>query len=182
MAVGWLLGHPPTREEILYMTAGAEYADRAFREGQTIIPEHPAYSIQEAGRIGLARNYYSASEGRLKAGTTDLYEFMTGYQPWLHERYADDLYSELHDNLPGVDEAICSDVDKILRPASIGWTTGKSMDEPWQWYGPVSYNIGGLTFGTSRTDFAILAVDLGNGEYFFMFTGAQNDNSPFHSQ
>ena len=173
--VAYKLGHVPTMEEILYMTASAEYAPRADDLG-----------VRAFGREGLARNYYSQC-GQDGCQGDELYNFLSGYEPWSDRsgvvnnkespaKRAADLMGTLNSS----DKPwLWDDVNnKILNrdfASSQGWTYGKIPDKPWQWFGPMAIrpNSGIKVCYASNCDVALM-VDLGNGNYFVMVTAFQD--------
>jgi RHS repeat-associated protein len=180
------LGHVPTIEEILYMTAGAEYwsyVDFPYT------PQKPGVTPRSVGREGLARNYYEAC-GTNGCYGSELYWFMTGYQPWFGlpgkvdgspAARADHLIAQLNSDFAGTGDESWEDVRLITnREYASGkrWTEGAKGDRPWQWYGlfhpdPARVAREG-SFGFDAGNTAILTVDLGGGAYFWMFTFIQD--------
>jgi hypothetical protein len=183
-----MLGRLPSAEEILYMTAGAEYW--GYVDSSTT-PTNPALRIREVGQEGLARNYYEAcgADAGSSCSPNGLYRFTRGYQPWsgIVERgdgsalgRASHLITTLNSDFFGTGDRLWSDVDDMVGPRAQerGWTGGMWADRPWQWFGPTSSVL--TSFGLNNAQ-AILSVDLGldkNGvrQYFYMFTAQQDFN------
>jgi hypothetical protein len=127
-----------------------------------------------------------------------LYRFLSGYEPWSGKASSSDggantskVYAAHREDFAGTGDELRADTFLILgigrenasRLQQSGWRNGKEGDRPWQWFGPVTITTlpGTNRFGLT-SDFAILAVDLGNSQYFLMFTGNQdatfNPNNP----
>ena len=181
-----LISREPGVEEVLYMTAAAEYwayVDFPYQ------PLRPGVTPRTVGREGLARNYYEACGDDGCTGD-ELYMFLRGYQPWFGlpnkvdgspASRAEHLVERLNSDFSGTGDALWKDVGLIANRGYAkgqGWTEGARSDRPWQWYGPFSPNPEKVaqeaTFGRSNANTAILAVDLGGGKYFWMFTYNQD--------
>jgi RHS repeat-associated protein len=185
-----LLGRLPTLSELLYMTAATEYW--SYVDYDRIPAGQP--SVRAAGREGLARSYYASCRASNCSGS-NLYRFLSGYEPWSGQVAKGDgdpvaraakLATAGKDNFYGTGAELRKDVGLILNQRearSRGWTAGRSDNAPWQWFGPYETTLpvpGG--FGLDNSNYAILAVDLGSytdkqgvihHQYFFIFTGSQ---------
>lgn len=132
------LGRIPSIEEVLYMTAGTEYA--AYSDNQ---------AVANFGQEGLARTYYSVCY--IKDGITgcqgdELYQFLSGYEPWSdrigtenNKKTPQERGEHLIHALNVGREWLWVDVNEIndFRFADAkGWTDGRIPDKPWQWFGP----------------------------------------------
>ncbi len=182
-----LISREPGVEEVLYMTAAAEYwayVDFPYQ------PLRPGVTPRTVGREGLARNYYEACGDDGCTGD-ELYMFLRGYQPWFGlpnkvdgspASRAEHLAERLNSDFSGTGDALWKDVGLIANreyAGEQGWTEGiDTGDYPWQWYGPFSPDPERValeaTFGFGNVNTAILTVDLGGGKYFWMFTYSQD--------
>jgi RHS repeat-associated protein len=170
LAYYWLviqLGRKPSDWEVLYMTVGAEYWAYSSANPEVVV----------AGQEALSRNYYQAC-GRDGCQGSELYDFLSGYQPWTGfagradgtaRRRADALLTH---GFHGVEDGgITNHVNGIMTPVNNSWRTGIAVDHPWQWYGPFDWDTSNEPdLGYSSDDDAILAIDLGNNQGFWMFT------------
>jgi len=179
VAVTATLGYVPSMSEILYMTAGTEYYSYNGYSG-----------VRATGQEGLARNYYEAC-GTDGCNGNELYKFFAGFQPWYGRPYvmgdgsasaraAYLINNGLRNDFFGTGDALWSDVGQILdldyaSNSSRLWTEGAMSGRPWQWYGPFPLDPArSPSFGYDPGNTAILSVDLGNGNVFWMFTFYQD--------
>lgn len=185
-ALAYQLGRYPTVQDVLRLTIASEFwvgIDKAK------IPADCARSIKDVGEEGVAREYYKACGGSsCQSGDPKLYHFMAGYQLWIgrpsqpdtdQEQRASQLRANLDNTVGKPAEVLKQDVrNNIVGPvaAQRGWTGGYDPNASWSLWGPTSASPDGHSFGTSPSDFAILAVDLGNGTYDYFTTGAQTPN------
>jgi hypothetical protein len=167
------MGRVPTMDEILMMTAGTEYYDYAGNR-----------SVRSVGKEGLARNYYNAC-GMDGCQGSELYNFVSGFQPWYGKPYVKGDGSAAaragHLMSKGLNHKLEADLSNdtaqildIKDATKLGWTSGKMPNEPWQWF---TFTIGPdkrPNFGYEPDKDAFLSVDLANGQVFWMFTGAQD--------
>lgn len=167
------LGYAPSEKQILAMTASAEYFDyRNYNGG----------AVGSVGQEGLARNYYNACSNDGCSGD-ELYKFMSGFSPWFGGAGATGAeFSDSRADLllsHGINgEDIRRHTNAIFGEYAIGqsWDIGLDYDKPWQWF-TLSINqdkLGSAKIGGYGPGFdAILSVDLGNHQYFWMFTYRQ---------
>ncbi len=169
------LGRVPTMDEIIYMTAYAEYAAYSDTPGVTAF-----------GREGLARNYYLQC-GKDGCQGDELYLFLGAYEPWGDRAGVNNnkktpvqrsgrLVSLLGTNA----DWLWADVnEKIMNKGfadSQGWMSDKiAPDRPWQWFGPMEIRPhSGIQVCYQKNCDVALLVDLGGGQYFVMVTGYQD--------
>jgi hypothetical protein len=131
------LGRVPTLEEILYITAQAEYGPYITYEGADTMG---GVGLEALGQEGLARNFYEACgyEDPYCTGS-QLYRFMSGYEPWFgNTETSAERTAKLLNQLTRTDnrDALLADVQQILSYKTAfdsRWTEGSMPGEPWQW-------------------------------------------------
>jgi hypothetical protein len=171
-----LLGSKPSDLDLLYMTVVTEYW--AYSDDS---------SLAEIAQEGLARNYY-ASCGRDGCQGSEIYQFLKGYAPWIgRASIIDGTAATRAGNLlsawnSGANSYVTDHATTILNAKDLGdthtsWTSGYDLNRPWQWYGPFEWDPSNKPdVGYLSSDDAILAVDLGNNQGFWLFTGAQTEH------
>jgi hypothetical protein len=187
------LGREPTMKEILYMTAAKEYfayVDYPYYNskgyiGNSVESNYPEPSARPVGQEALARAYYHfCYSEKDNCRGTELYRFLSGYEPWCGYAGADNgdpyyrasklIRGGLYGDLAGTESILRVDIDDIL--GSTGpWLSGWDSDKPWQWFTTgVKYPLKMATFGTGSGNKAILVVNTGGGQYLWMVTGTQD--------
>jgi RHS repeat-associated protein len=171
----YTLGRKPSDQEILYMTAATEYWAYTDTEG-----------VADIGQEALARNYFARC-GRDGCQGSERYRFLAGYEVWTgHAKIIDGNSSTCATNLlsgwnGGKNTVLTSHIETIINMQNTNhpWTFGYDDNRPWQWFGPFKWDYSNIPkVGYSSEDDAILTVDLGNNDGFWMFTGIQDRN--FH--
>jgi RHS repeat-associated protein len=179
--IAYKLMRLPTESEIITMTIGSEYWSYV---------DHPykgASTPRLVGREAVARQYYTIC-GTDGCSQSEMYRFMSGYQQWMgapgkidgspSER-AHYMLGLLNNDFSGTNKYLLYDVGLILNHDKdsyamyYGWTDGWQEDKPWQFYSEPMH--AGISLGFGNTDYAILAVNKGDGNFLFMFTRYQND-------
>jgi hypothetical protein len=163
------------------MTIGSEY--------WSVIdyPYEGSSTPRQVGQEAIARQYYQIC-GTDECSPSEMYTFMSGYQQWAGlagridgnpSARAQRMLGLLNNDFAGTHGELLKDVGVILdhslgsKAESEGWIKGRRDNEPWQFFSePMP---AGASLGFGATDYAILAVDQGNGTYLFMFTGYQTN-------
>lgn len=176
-AVAGLLGREPTMEELMYMTISSEYWLLLKKHGQTLV-----------GQEAVARSYYQFC-GMNECTKEELFKFLSGYQVWFGRsgktdenvfRLAENMYNMLvnrYNYINGNGPKLRSQIAEILDvefAQTKGWHVGVRNDRPRQWFGPRYATEGnGVSLGYGANDYAIEKIPLGNGQFFYFFTYAQ---------
>lgn len=160
------MGHIPTLENLLYMTADTEYASLVGYPG-----------IRKWGQEGLARNYYEACFSDSISGCQgdQIYKFLSGYEPWSdrldrehNKKTPIERAHYLIDTLGYNKDWLKQDVNQILDyngAKKLNWTDGKYINEPWQWFGPFS-----PCESCINNVVPSISVDLGKDRFVWMLT------------
>lgn len=174
--VVWLLGRPPTMEELLYMTISAEYW---------------IYTQSEIGQEAVARNYYHFC-GKDGCSQEELFRFLSGYQPWFGRNartdsrenineLAEKMYNLMvnkfnydHADGPGL-KVQAKNILNQNYAAGKGWTSGIRDNRPRQWVTVDASKIGDKR-GYGGNDDAISCIKVGGGMFFCFFTYEQERN------
>jgi len=184
------LGYIPTIEKILYMTMGSEYweyVDKPFYYNGTYYksPSEADKNIplpRYVGREAVARQYYQVC-GTNNCSATELYTFLSGYEQWAGtsgptiggaSARAAKLNGRLSNDYGGTGHLLKEDVRWVLNPPQNykNVLTGQVDNRPWQFFTEAKSPTN-LGFGASN--YAILAIEAGQGKYLFMFTALQTE-------
>lgn len=160
-------------DKILYMTAGSEYWGVARNANYQVVTSTP-YSVETAGQEGLARSLYESCDSA-SCSEEQLYIFLSGYQPWTghrsrvdgdHSKRADDLIASLNNNHGGSGHDLMEQMSQITNKGYAerkAWTLGRMQGRPYQWFTTSS--------PPQENPAAFLYVDIGNGQFFYMYFG-----------